>query len=62
LILLLLLKHTFSDTLLSLMLKVKEKSKRNRDDYDSVNNNISFYRQTINTKTSSTEDSINFGD
>jgi hypothetical protein len=44
------------------MLKVKEKSKRNRDDYDSVNNNISFYRQMINTKTSSTEDSINFGD
>jgi hypothetical protein len=40
--LLLLFKHGVSDTLLGLLLKVKEKGKRNCDDDDNGNNNVFF--------------------
>jgi hypothetical protein len=41
--LLLLVKHRVSNTLLGLLLKVKEKSKRYCDDDNDGNNDISFY-------------------
>jgi hypothetical protein len=60
--LLLLVKHRVSNTLLGLLLKVKEKSKRGCNNDNGENNDVFFYIRLMGTKAFSIEVLPNFGE